>query len=61
MCEPTTSYPCSSSRHAATEESTPPDIATSTDPFDDMREMLRGACSDVAAGILGPTATGPDQ
>ena len=31
MCEPTTSYPCSCSRHAATEESTPPDIATSTD------------------------------
>ncbi len=31
MCEPTTSYPCSCSRHAATDESTPPDIATSTD------------------------------
>ena len=33
MCEPMTSYPCSWSRHAATEESTPPDIATSTDSF----------------------------
>jgi hypothetical protein len=31
MWEPTTSYPCSASRHAATEESTPPDIATNTD------------------------------
>ena len=31
MCEPSTSKPCSCSRHAATEESTPPDIATSTD------------------------------
>src|SRR6476661_8995368 len=31
MCEPTTSYPCSCRRHAATDESTPPDIATSTD------------------------------
>ena len=34
MCEPTTSYPCSLSRQAATDESTPPDIATSTDPLD---------------------------
>ena len=31
MCDPSTSYPCSWSRQAATEESTPPDIATSTD------------------------------
>ena len=28
MCEPNTSYPWSASRHAATDESTPPDIAT---------------------------------
>jgi len=33
MCEPNTSYPCSRSRHAATDESTPPDIATSTEPL----------------------------
>src|SRR3990172_7529666 len=30
MVTPTTSYPCSRSRAAATEESTPPDMATST-------------------------------
>src|SRR5206468_6029066 len=30
-CEPSTSYPCSCRRHAATDESTPPDIATRTD------------------------------
>src|SRR3990170_1897121 len=30
MVTPTTSYPCSRSRAAATEESTPPDIATTT-------------------------------
>ena len=30
-CEPRTSYPCSCRRHAATDESTPPDIATRTD------------------------------
>jgi hypothetical protein len=41
MWEPTTSYPCSSRRQAATDESTPPDIATSTEPFEDMAEMLR--------------------
>src|SRR5262249_40954851 len=42
MCEPTTSYPCSRRRHAATDESTPPDIATRTEPLEDMPEMLRG-------------------
>src|SRR5206468_6742184 len=31
MCEPSTSYPCSCRRHAATDESTPPDIATRMD------------------------------
>ena len=41
MCEPSTSKPCSCSRHAATDESTPPDMATSTEPFEDMAEMLR--------------------
>src|SRR4029450_7442551 len=40
---------------AATDESTPPDIATSTGPFD-MGQMLRGACALLAAGILGPTS-----
>ena len=33
MCSPTTRYPCSWSRAAATEESTPPLMATSTDGF----------------------------
>src|SRR3954464_7900129 len=33
MVAPTTSYPCSTSSAAATDESTPPDIATSTRVF----------------------------
>ena len=51
MCEPTTSYPCSLSRHAATDESTPPDIATSTEG---MHGGYRAGRRISPAGILGP-------
>jgi hypothetical protein len=36
MNTPTQSYPCSLRRAAATDESTPPDMATTTLPFRDM-------------------------
>src|SRR5581483_4818361 len=55
-CDPITSYPCSSNRHADTDESTPPDIATRTEPFEAMARCYDAVRA--AEGIL-PVAFDP--
>src|SRR5688572_20808005 len=60
MVAPTTSYPCSTRRAAATELSTPPDMATSTfsRTAEDSRELAH-LLDDRGEDLGGPLDVGP--